>query len=143
MKYFTIAELTKTTHKGIDNTPNDEQRACLVRLVNNVLDPLREAYGKPIIVTSGYRCPKLNKAVGGAASSQHILGQAADIRSKEDTPEENKKLFDLIVRLKLPFDQLINEYGYNWVHVSYGPRHRRKQLDAVKQGKITVYKTHA
>lgn len=143
MKYFTIAELTKTTHKGIDNTPNDEQRACLVRLVNNVLDPLREAYGKPIIVTSGYRCQKLNKAVGGAASSQHILGQAADIRSKEDTPEENKKLFDLIVRLKLPFDQLINEYGYNWVHVSYGPRNRRKAMDAVKVNGKTVYKTHA
>ena len=142
MKYFTIAELTKTKYKNIDNTPNAEQRACLVRLVNNVLDPLREAYGRPIIVTSGFRCPKLNKAVGGASSSQHMLGQAADIRSKEDTPEENKKLFDLILKLKLPFDQVINEFGYNWVHVSYGPRHRRKAMDAVKVNGKTVYKLH-
>lgn len=142
MKYFTIAELTKTTHKGIDNTPDEVQRANLVRLVENVLDPLREAYGRPIIVTSGYRSPKLNKAVGGATTSQHMLGQAADIRTKEDTPEENKKLFDLIVKLKLPFDQVINEYGYNWVHVSYGPRYRLNKLDAVKVNGKTVYKTH-
>lgn len=145
MKYFTIRELTKSptaTRKGIDNTPSDSGRAWLVRLTENILDPLREAYGKPIIVTSGYRCPELNKAVGGATGSQHMLGQAADIRTKEDTPEENKKLFDLIVKLKLPFDQLINEYNYDWVHVSFGPQNRRKQLDAVKQGKKTVYKIH-
>lgn len=145
MKYFTIRELTKSqtaTRKGIDNTPSDSARAWLVRLTESILDPLREAYGRPIIVTSGYRCPELNKAVGGATGSQHMLGQAADIRSKEDTPEENKKLFDLIVKLKLPFDQLINEYNYDWVHVSFGPQNRRKQLDAMKQGNKTVYKIH-
>ena len=142
MKYFTIAELIKTNHKGIDNTPDATVKKNLTALVDNVLDPLREAYGRPIYVSSGYRCPKLNKAVGGAASSQHMLGQAADIRSKEDTPEENKKLFDLIVKLKLPFDQVINEYGYNWIHVSFGPRHRRKLLDAVKFKGKTVYRVH-
>ena len=95
--------------------------------------------GKPIIVTSGYRCEKLNRAVGGAASSQHVKGEAADIRSVEDTPEENKKLYDLIVKLGLPFDQLINEYGFDWVHVSFGSRHRRQKLKAVKKNGRTSY----
>lgn len=142
MKYFTIKELTKSAtaqRKGIKNDPSIQEVANLTALIEKVLDPLREAYGKPIIVTSGYRCEKLNKAVGGAASSQHVKGQAADIRSVQDTPEENKKLFDLIVQLKLPFDQLINEYGYDWVHVSYGPRHRRQKLKAVKKNGKTSY----
>ncbi len=142
MKYFTIQELTKSAtaqRKGIDNSPSVQVRANLTALVEKVLDPLREAYGKPIVVTSGYRCEKLNRAVGGAASSQHVKGQAADIRSVQDTPEENKKLFDLIVKLGLPFDQLINEYGFDWVHVSYGPRHRRQKLKAVKRNGRTMY----
>lgn len=142
MKYFTIQELTKSAtaqRKGIDNTPSTEVKRSLTALIEKVLDPLREAYGKPIVVTSGYRCEKLNKAVGGAASSQHVKGEAADIRSVQDTPEENKKLFDLIVKLKLPFDQLINEYGYDWVHVSFGARHRRQKLKAVKKNGRTTY----
>ena len=142
MKYFTIQELTKSAtaqRKGIDNSPSVQVRANLTALIEKVLDPLREAYGKPIVVTSGYRCEKLNRAVGGAASSQHVKGQAADIRSVQDTPEENKKLFDLIVKLGLPFDQLINEYGFDWVHVSYGPRHRRQKLKAVKRNGRTMY----
>ncbi|MBR6606421.1 MAG: peptidase M15 [Prevotella sp.] len=142
MKYFSIQELTKSAtavRKGIKNDPSIQVCKALTALIENVLDPLREAYGKPIIVTSGYRCEKLNKAVGGAASSQHVKGEAADIRSVQDTPEENKKLFDLIVKLKLPFDQLINEYGYDWVHVSFGARHRRQKLKAVKKNGRTTY----
>lgn len=142
MKYFTLTELTKSAtakRKGIKNTPSNEICKSLVALVENILDPLREAYGKPIIITSGYRCEKLNKAVGGAASSQHVKGEAADIRSVQDTPEENKKLYDLIVKLKLPFDQLINEYGFDWVHVSFGPKHRRQKLKAIKKNGKTVY----
>ena len=142
MKYFTLAEMTKSAtaqRKGIKNDPSIQVCKALTALIEKVLDPLREAYGKPIIVTSGYRCEKLNKAVGGAASSQHVKGEAADIRSVQDTPEENKKLFDLIVKLGLPFDQLINEYGYDWVHVSYGPRHRRQKLRAVRKNGRTQY----
>jgi len=73
-------------------------------LITNILDPLRESWGNPIIVSSGYRCQELNKAVGGAKTSQHLLGQASDIHTKSNTREENKKLFDLIKSLKLPFD---------------------------------------
>ncbi len=142
MKYFTLAEMTKSAtaqRKGIKNDPSIQVCKALTALIEKVLDPLREAYGKPIIVTSGYRCEKLNKAVGGAASSQHVKGEAADIRSVQDTPEENKKLFDLIVKLGLPFDQLINEYNYDWVHVSFGARHRRQKLKAVKKNGKTTY----
>ena len=142
MKYFTIKELTKSTtaiKRHIDNSPSKEVERSLTALVEKVLDPLREAYGKPIIVTSGYRCPKLNAIVGSTPSSQHVKGEAADIKSVQDTPEENKKLFDLIVRLKLPFDQLINEHNYDWVHVSFGARHRRQKLKAVRKNGRTVY----
>ena len=131
MKYFTMSELTSSPtarRKGIDNTPNGVQRAALTALVTNILDPLREAYGKPIVVTSGFRCPRLNRAVGGVAKSQHMNGEAADIRTLSDRPSDNKKLFDLIIKLGLPFDQCIDEYGYNWIHVSYTSQGNRRQI---------------
>ena len=131
-KYFSIDELTKSStaiKKKINNTPTKEVENNLNQLIDNILDPLREAWGQPIIVGSGYRCEALNKAVGGAAHSQHKLGQAADIHTKSDLAEDNKKLFELIKQLKLPFDQLINEYNYNWIHVSYSPRNRRQILN--------------
>lgn len=130
-KYFTINELTKSSTASrlhINNTPSQEVKDNLNKLIDNVLDPLRELYGKPIIVNSGYRCSKLNKAVGGARNSQHLTGQASDIRTVTNTKESNKQLFDIIRNSKLPFDQLINEYDFNWVHVSYGPRNRRQVL---------------
>lgn len=130
-KYFTIKELCKSytaIKRQIDNVPNKEQTSNLENLILYILDPLREAYGKPIIVDSGFRCNKLNKLVGGSTNSQHKLGQAADIRTVSDDPKENAKLFELIQSLNLPFDQLINEYDFNWVHVSYSPRHRKQIL---------------
>ena len=130
-KYFTINELTKSStaqRLHINNNPTQEVKDNLNKLIDNVLDPLRELYGKPIIVNSGYRCIKLNKAIGGAKNSQHLVGQASDIRTVQNTKESNKELFDLIKNSKLPFDQLINEYDYNWVHVSYSPRNRRQVL---------------
>lgn len=126
-----MSELTSShtaRRKGIDNTPNAAQRAALTALVANILDPLREAYGKPIVVTSGFRCPRLNRAVGGVAKSQHMKGEAADIRTLSDRPSDNKKLFDLIIKLGLPYDQCIDEYGYNWIHVSYTSQGNRRQV---------------
>ena len=129
MKYFTFNELcrseTARKHK-IDNTPSAEIIANLTALVDNVLDPLREAWGRPIIVTSGYRCEVLNKLVGGAPTSQHKQGQAADISA--GSIEDNKKLFDLAIKLKLPYDQIIDEYGYKWVHISYSSTRRRGNI---------------
>ena len=131
MKHFTINEMTRSAtakRYGINNTPSPEVAHNIRNLVEKILDPLREAWGQPIIVSSGYRCPRLNKIVKGAASSLHIVAQAADIHTVSDRPEDNKRLFDLIRKLNLPFDQLIDEYGYNWIHVSYGPRNRRNIL---------------
>ena len=131
MKYFTLNELIKSDaakRSKINNTPNKQEENNLIALVENILDPLREAYGKPIIVTSGFRCERLNKLVNGSKTSQHRTGQAADIRTVEDTVEENKKLFDLVQELNLPFDQLIDEYNFDWVHISYSPRNRKQIL---------------
>lgn len=131
MKYFTIKELISSstaTQHNINNTLTKEIEENLKALVDNILDPLREAYGKPIIVTSGYRCEKLNTLLKGSKTSQHRFGQAADIKTVSDTPTENKKLFDLVQKLNLPFDQLIDEYNFNWVHVSYSPRNRKQVL---------------
>lgn len=135
MKYFTIQELTISNtaqRKGIDNTPDQKAAAALTALVANVLDPLREAWGRPIVVNSGYRCPKLNRAVGGVARSQHTKGEAADIRTLSNRRWENEQLFKLIVQLKLPFDQLIDEHGYSWIHVSYAEGRNRRQVLHVK-----------
>lgn len=142
-KHFNLDEFIKSAtavRLGIDNTPDEKSLENIQLLVDNILEPLRQHYGRPIIITSGYRCPKLNKAVGGAASSQHATGQAVDIRSVSDSREDNKELFDMIREMKLPFDQLIDEFGYDWIHVSFGPRNRREVLRASKSGGKTVYK---
>lgn len=124
MKHFTLEELTKSEtaqRLGIDNTPTPQAIACLHQLADNVLDPLRDAYGAPIYVNSGYRCPALNRAVGGAAGSQHLTGEAADITA--GSKSGNRRLYELL--RNLPVDQAINEHDFTWLHVSYGPRHRR------------------
>ncbi len=129
MKYFTIAELcasSTATAKDIDNTPTPGITQNLERLVANVLDPLREAWGKPIVVTSGYRCPELNKAVGGAKNSHHMQGMAADISTGNKV--DNRRLFQKILDLGLPFTQLIDEKGFSWIHVSYDTSNLKRQV---------------
>lgn len=129
MKYFTIKELCESStakeHK-INNSPNSVIKRHLTLLVKFILDPLREKYGKPITVSSGYRCEELNELVGGAKNSQHKKGLAADITT--GSISENKKLFDLIIKLNLPFDQLINENNYKWIHVSYSAKPKKQIL---------------
>lgn len=129
MKYFTIKELCKSStaiQKGIDNTPNSEIVNNLKKLVEYILDPLRERYGKPIHVNSGYRCPALNKAVNGSKTSHHMTGLAADITA--GSVAKNKILFNLIQELDLPFDQLIDEKKFSWVHVSFSEKPRKQIL---------------
>ena len=128
MKYFDLTELTHSDTaiaKKIDNTPTEEVKKNLENLVKYVLDPLREMYGKPIYVNSGYRSEALNKAVGGSKTSQHVLGMAADIDTR--TREGNQELFDLIAK-NLSFDQLIDEKDYSWIHVSFDPKRLRNQI---------------
>ncbi len=128
-EFFTKSELTRSDTariRGIDNTPTPEALAALDALMWNVLDPIRRMWGKPIIVNSGYRCPKLNAAIGGSATSQHMKGEAADITAGD--PAKNKELFDMIAQSAIPFDQLIDEKNYRWIHVSYRPNGRRNIL---------------
>lgn len=133
MQYFTINELCRSATAAahnIDNTPTPEIRAKLESLVVNCLDPIRRLYGKPIIVSSGYRSPALNEYLrthgsGAVQGSQHTLGEAADI-----VPASGGSLrgiFDAAMRHG-NFDQVIIEIkgGNKWIHISYGPRMRHK-----------------
>lgn len=128
-KYFTLGELCKSevaVANRIENTPNNETIARINALMDECLDKVRELWGKPIGVNSGYRSAELNRAVAGAKNSQHLRGEAADITT--GTKENNRKLFDLIVASDIPFDQLIDESGYKWLHISYCKDYNRKQV---------------
>jgi hypothetical protein len=121
--HFTIEEMyaSATANRlGIDNKPSVQKMINLVYLCAFVLEPLRVAMGEPIKISSGYRCERLNKAVGGVYNSQHMKGQAADLCIDGDI-EKGKRWFNYI-KDHLPFDQLIWEHnaaGVYWVHVSF------------------------
>ena len=158
MQHFTIQELSASAtaeRLTIDNTPSRAAQRMLTILVEQLLDPIRRRYGAPIIVTSGYRCPALNTAVGGVANSHHIVGCAADIVAPLLSPQGGKNqtapflssplggseggcgdqtqyLFHLIVQMQregaIRFTQLIAEEGYRWLHISYVPGMLRNQV---------------
>jgi hypothetical protein len=109
-------------------SPPDAIVKNLVALCENVLEPLRVALRKPIRVSSGYRCPRVNTKIGGASKSQHMQGEAADIQASSMGVED---LYLFIKNSDLPFDQLIQEFD-NWVHISFAPRNRRETLRAIK-----------
>ncbi|MBL7883990.1 MAG: peptidase M15A [Bacteroidia bacterium] len=138
---FSLHELLTTDHRKFDleqYNPPPEVIENLRALCIHVLQPLRDATGSPIKINSGYRCPSLNKAINGSKTSQHMTGHAADII---DLTNGNEFLYRKIVELKLPFDQMIDEFGFRWVHISFDPkRNRRDVLQARKDtsGK-TVY----
>lgn len=136
-KYFTVGEFCQSEwarRNGVVITPDACVIGALTELVAHVLEPLREKTG-PLHILSGYRPPHVNRGVQGSKTSQHILGEAADIRS---TTLSSKEIFDLIREMGLPFDQVIEEFG-QWVHVSYGPKNRRQALVARKVKGKTVY----
>lgn len=129
MKHFRIEEFEASpTAKtmGIDNTIPAEARRAVERLVEAVLDPLREEFAMPIYVNSGYRSAALNAAVGGVANSQHRRGEAADITS--GTRDGNMRLWRLLRKMRLPVDQAINEHNYAWIHVSHRALHNRGEF---------------
>lgn len=129
MKHFTFQEFERsdTAYKlAIDNTMPEAAKRNVAALVDTILDPLREAWGKPIIVNSGYRCAALNKAVGGVPTSMHLTGHAADITTGNSV--DNRRLAQKLLDLKLPFDQLINEHDWAWVHVSFRAGHNRHEM---------------
>ena len=135
-KNFTLAELTKTL-TGLPNDIPKHLEGNIQSLVDNVLQPVRDALGV-IIVTSCYRSPEVNKAIGGSSTSQHCLAQAADLKFKGG----NDVLFNWL-KDNTDFDQLIWEFGTDeepsWVHISYSPRHRKQILKAIKHNGKTKY----
>jgi hypothetical protein len=146
-EHLTLAELTRSEsakRSGITNMPTPEHIANLKLLAEHIFEPIRANFRCPILISSGYRSKELNDKIGGSNSSQHSLGQAIDIDMDGTTYDVlNVDVFKYI-KDKLPFDQLIWEFGNPlnpaWVHVSYSDRHRRQILKATKTNGITNYK---
>ena len=128
MKYFSFQEFERSDtayRHGIDNTAPESARRNIAALVDKVLDPLREAWGRPITVTSGYRCPELNRRVGGVSTSMHITGCAADISTGNAV--DNRRLYQLVQDLNLPYFELIGKkYDFRWLHISYNPERAKR-----------------
>lgn len=128
MKYFTFQEFERSetaTRHAIDNSIPEAAKANIAALVDKVLDPLREAWGGPVTVTSGYRCPRLNKTVGGVPTSMHLMGHAADISAGSSV--DNRRLYQLAQDLELPYFELIGKkYDFKWLHISYNPERAKR-----------------
>lgn len=127
-EHFTLAEFvwSETADRNhIDNTPSQEVVDNLRALCRNVLEPARVAFGAPIYITSGYRCPALNKAVGGKPTSQHLRGEAADLQVRG--VKNLRSLYKIIDRL--PHDQLLYESNgtTKWLHISFRQFGNRNQ----------------
>lgn len=125
MKHFNLSEFFSSStaaKNGIKNKPGSDEKATIVRninlLVDNVLDPVRDMVNTPIMITSGYRCPQVNRLVGGVDNSQHMSGCAADFHVMGFTPSMMYEVF-LYIFNTLEFDQLIYYRNKNIIHVSY------------------------
>lgn len=124
-KNFSLDELIASqtaARMGIDNTPTDEVIRNLKALCDNILQPLRDSLNLPIVISSGYRSPELNRAVGGVSNSEHMFGKAVDLTVPG---QPNKAIAQYIIDANFPFNQLILEFYrvenpyYGWVHCSY------------------------
>jgi hypothetical protein len=134
-KNFSWREVTRSgtcERAGIDNIPGPMEKAALQATIINVMQPLRNAMGRPIRVTSGYRSLACNTKIGGATNSQHMRGQAIDFQD----PAGNLAQMFYYIKDNLPFDQLIWEKGDTnqplWIHVSY-------KSDGSNRGKVLKY----
>lgn len=142
--HFTLAEFTRSEsakRHGVSNQPTPEHLENIKILCERVLEPIRMKFG-PINLSSGYRSKVLNHYIGGSLKSQHCEGKAADLDMDGVDGVTNKEIFEYI-KNELEFDQLINEFNYSWIHVSYNLGKNRKQvLDALKVNNKTVYAIH-
>jgi zinc D-Ala-D-Ala carboxypeptidase len=146
-KYVSLAEVIRSDtakRKGIDNSPTAEHLENLKVISEEVFDKVREYFGVPLFISSGYRSAALNKAIGGSATSDHNLGRALDLdQDGHGNGVTNADVFNYI-KSNLDFDQLIWEFGTDknpdWVHVGYRKGANRKQvLKAVREGGKTKY----
>jgi zinc D-Ala-D-Ala carboxypeptidase len=148
-KNFSLAELVRSDAAvrlgdPVQFNPPEEVKRNLKALAIHVLQPLRDAIGHPIKITSGFRSQRVNKAIGGSATSDHCIGCAADIQLVIGGKNCNQLLFDTVVKLGLPFKQMIDEFGTDsepgWIHISFQEgKNRREKLRARKIAGKTVY----
>jgi hypothetical protein len=128
-KHISTAEATESAtalRLGIKNVPNEVELEAMKYVAENLFEPIREWYDKPIKINSFFRCVALNKAVKGSLTSGHVLGNSIDISGGNKV--ENKKIFDFIKTSGLDYDQVINEYDYTWIHISLKKTGNRKQV---------------
>lgn len=143
--HFTVRELVFTNHRGIDNTPTPEVVANLSKLANNFLEPIRTQFG-PLIINSGYRCPDLNKAVGGAADSAHTYGCAADMHTLDPQYSPRDVVSWIVNHSGLDYDQVIEEHVSTsyWCHLGIlrpnHEAHARRMSLMYKGGVYTPWK---
>ncbi len=134
-KNFVLSEITRSnTAKRLDisNEPTKEHLENMQRLISNLIQPMRDELG-PIRISSGYRNPSLNRAIGGSRSSQHCKGEALDLQFWQMGQMNNKAIYDWILKSGLKFDQMINEFDFAWIHISLKENKNRKQvLEAYK-----------
>lgn len=123
-EHFSLDELTVTQQRGLDNTPDNEALANLVKTAHG-MEEVRKLLGTPILISSGYRSPEVNKAVGGSKNSQHTQGQAVDfIAPKFGTPAQ---IVSAIRQSDIAYDQVILEFN-RWVHISFRDQPRKMAL---------------
>ena len=119
----------KAVASKVSNIPSEAQLEAMQLVAEELFEPLREWYGKPIKINSFFRNLEVNKLVGGSKTSQHCKGEAIDISAGNKA--EKKKLFDYVCK-NLDFDQCINEYDFTWIHISYNKKANRKQILVIK-----------
>ena len=143
-KNFTRAEIEHSNtakRLGIKNEMSEKHLENMQRLIDNLIQPMRDAIG-PIRISSGYRSPKLNKAIGGSSRSQHSKGEALDLQFWEKGKMNNRVIYEWVLESGVEFDQMINEFDFSWIHISLKSRDNRGQvLEAYKDEKgKTAYK---
>jgi len=141
---FVLSEITRSNtakRLGIDNGPNKEHLQNIQRIITNLIQPMRDAIG-PIRISSGYRNPNVNRAIGGSTKSQHCKGEALDLQFWNDGKISNKEIYKWVLDSKIEFDQMINEFDFAWIHISLKKEGNRKQvLEAYKdEDNDTKYK---
>ena len=143
-KNFSRAEIEHSNtakRLGISNEMSEKHLESMQRLIDNLIQPMRDAIG-PIRISSGYRSPKLNKAIGGSSRSQHSKGEALDLQFWEKGKMNNRVIYEWVLESGVEFDQMINEFDYSWIHISLKSKENRSQvLEAYKDEKgKTAYK---
>ena len=134
-KNFVLSEITRSntaTRLGINNEPSKKHLENMQVLITELIQPMRDALG-PIRISSGYRSPQLNRAIGGSSKSQHCKGEALDLQFWKDGSMCNQEIYHWVLKSGLQFDQMINEFDFAWIHISFKEKNNRNQvLEAYK-----------